>query len=106
MLFRITGGALLAIGCRQLSLTLHQSMLSHVLNSPVSFFDAHPRGRLLNRFTVDVEAIDTRLYLTGKQSVQNTLLMLARLFVIGSQVPLILAVGFVAAILLGLGMVS
>ncbi|CAN8006437.1 unnamed protein product, partial [Ixodes pacificus] len=104
VLFRTTGGALLAIGCRQLSLTLHQSMLCHVLNSPVSFFDAHPRGRLLNRFTVDVEAIDTRLYLTGKQSVQNTLLMLARLFVIGSQVPLILAVGFVAAILLGLGM--
>eukprot|EP00889_Picochlorum_renovo_P004424 jgi/Picre1/31454/NNA_006806.t1 len=48
-------GSLLAAG------TLQNSLLATVLRLPMSFFDSQPTGRLLNRFTKDVEAVDTSL---------------------------------------------
>ncbi|KAG0410064.1 hypothetical protein HPB47_012818 [Ixodes persulcatus] len=106
VLFRSSGGMLLAVSCRQLSLTMHQSMLSHVLHSPVSFFDSTPRGRLLNRFTLDLVSIDTRLYLAQKQGIQNIMISLARLSIVSSQEPPVMAVGVIAVILMAFGMRS
>jgi len=48
-------GALVAAG------NLHRSLLDTVLTLPMSFFDTQPTGRLLNRFTKDIEAVDTSL---------------------------------------------
>ena len=48
-------GALVAAG------NLHRSLLDTVLALPMSFFDTQPTGRLLNRFTKDIEAVDTSL---------------------------------------------
>ncbi|CAN8001619.1 unnamed protein product, partial [Ixodes hexagonus] len=104
VLFRIIGGSLLAMSARQLSVRLHYSMLSHVLLSPVTFFDSTPRGRLLNRFTVDLESIDCRLYLAGKISIQSALVTIARLSVVTTQAPPVLAVALVAAVLMVIGM--
>ncbi|KAM7294629.1 ATP-binding cassette sub-family C member 2-like [Ixodes scapularis] len=104
VLFRSSGGMLLAVSSRQLSLTMHQSMLKHVLHSPVSFFDSTPRGRLLNRFTLDLVSIDTRLYLAQKQGIQNIMIALARLSIASSQEPPVMAVGVIAAILVAFGM--
>ncbi|KAI8809603.1 P-loop containing nucleoside triphosphate hydrolase protein [Cladochytrium replicatum] len=39
----------------------HKAALLHMLNSPMSFFDANPIGRIMNRFSRDVNAIDQRL---------------------------------------------
>ncbi|KAI8813612.1 P-loop containing nucleoside triphosphate hydrolase protein [Cladochytrium replicatum] len=39
----------------------HKAALIHMLNSPMSFFDANPIGRIMNRFSRDVTAIDQRL---------------------------------------------
>lgn len=48
-------GSLIAAG------SLQKSLLKRVLRLPMSFFDSQPTGRLLNRFTKDVEAVDTSL---------------------------------------------
>ncbi|KAM7289698.1 putative ABC transporter [Ixodes scapularis] len=80
------------------------SMLSHVLSSPVPFFDANSRGRILNRFSVDLDAVDIKLYLFGKQFIQATLLTVARLTVAGCQAPGIMIVGSTALIALVIGM--
>ena len=48
-------GSLIAAG------SLQRSLLETVLRLPMSFFDSQPTGRLLNRFTKDVEAVDTSL---------------------------------------------
>ena len=50
--------------CIRASRKLHQRMLSAVLNSPLSFFDTTPIGRVINRFTADMMVLDDGLPLT------------------------------------------
>jgi ATP-binding cassette, subfamily C (CFTR/MRP), member 2 len=40
---------------------LHDALLAKVLALPMAFFDTQPSGRLMNRFTRDVEALDINL---------------------------------------------
>ncbi|KAG1687447.1 Canalicular multispecific organic anion transporter 1 [Nymphon striatum] len=43
------------------SAILHENMLTSLMKSPVSFFDTTPVGRILNRFTKDMEILDNEL---------------------------------------------
>ncbi|KAM7294635.1 multidrug resistance-associated protein 1 [Ixodes scapularis] len=104
VLFRCSGGALLAVSTRQLSRALHYDMLSHVLSSPVSFFDSTPRGRVLNRFSIDFDMIDVRYYVTLKTSIQNALLAFSKLSVVATQSPVVLGIGGVGAVIFVFGM--
>ncbi|CAO3570415.1 unnamed protein product [Mortierella alpina] len=44
--------------CLRASLLLHNDALERVLRLPMSFFDATPQGRILNRFSSDIAAVD------------------------------------------------
>ena len=50
---------------------LHLGLLQGILNSPISFFDGTPIGRILNRFSSDMVVIDEELSQTLSQ-VTNT----------------------------------
>jgi ABC-type multidrug transport system fused ATPase/permease subunit len=41
--------------------TVFQFMVVHVLKAPLSYFESTPLGRILNRFTYDMEVIDLTL---------------------------------------------
>ncbi|KAG0409887.1 hypothetical protein HPB47_012995 [Ixodes persulcatus] len=97
---RTLGSVLFALGVRRLSQLMHRRMTSHVLRSPVSFFDSVPRGRILNRFAVDLDSIDSRMYLAGKLTVQNSLLAISKLAVIGTQAPVVLISGAASVVLM------
>lgn len=43
------------------SRSLYSQMTSHVLRAPLSYFETTPLGRVLNRFTYDVETLDLTL---------------------------------------------
>ncbi|XP_049276080.1 ATP-binding cassette sub-family C member 2-like [Rhipicephalus sanguineus] len=102
--FRAAGSVLLAMSAQRLSRSLRNDMLSHVLQSPVTFFDESPRGRILNRFSSDIDYADSRSFLSGKQSVQNTLLTFAKIAVVGTQAPLVIGVTLVMALLVCYGL--
>ncbi|XP_064609513.1 ATP-binding cassette sub-family C member 5-like [Liolophura sinensis] len=38
---------------------LHKKVLAKVMSSPVSFFDSTPSGRIMNRFSADIDMLDT-----------------------------------------------
>ena len=40
------------------STNLHRGMLNNILRAPIQFFDQNPVGRILNRFTQDLETLD------------------------------------------------
>ncbi len=47
------------IGCLLASRKLHNNLLSSVMNAPLRFFEVTPIGRILNRFSKDIENVDT-----------------------------------------------
>nr|XP_054929053.1 ATP-binding cassette sub-family C member 4-like [Dermacentor andersoni] len=64
---------------------MHREMVRRVLGSPVGFFDATPRGRVLNRFSTDLDHVDTRLYMATKQVMQTLPVAVAKIAVTGLQ---------------------
>ncbi len=40
------------------SSALHKQMLTSILTAPMTFFDSTPSGRILNRFSGDIAAVD------------------------------------------------
>ncbi|XP_033327648.2 ATP-binding cassette sub-family C member 4 isoform X2 [Megalopta genalis] len=56
--------------CMNSSKNLHNLMFSSLLKAPMLFFDTHPSGRILNRFSKDVGAVDEMLPRTMIESIQ------------------------------------
>lgn len=40
---------------------LHESMAKSVIRSPMTFFETTPVGRIINRFSSDMDAVDSNL---------------------------------------------
>ena len=43
------------------SQNLHKLILDQTMHAPLSFFESNPSGRILNRFTSDIEVVDKRI---------------------------------------------
>nr|XP_037272800.1 LOW QUALITY PROTEIN: multidrug resistance-associated protein 1-like [Rhipicephalus microplus] len=93
VLFRCLGVVAMAWGNQRLSQRLHANMLSRLLSSPTPSFDSTPRGRIVTRFSLDLYAVDLRLFLSGKQCVQNVLVAMGKLCVVASQASIVVLVG-------------
>jgi ABC-type multidrug transport system fused ATPase/permease subunit len=84
-------------GTYQASINLHNQLLYRVLYSPLRFFEVTPIGRILNRFSKDMESIDTSVMDTLKFFTEKVLDGVTIIAVIGSIVPpFLLVVPFVA----------
>ncbi|KAH1009382.1 hypothetical protein HUJ04_001743 [Dendroctonus ponderosae] len=49
------------LGCVTAAAILHKHLLNNVLRLPIMFFDTTPTGRILSRFSKDVEVVDDTL---------------------------------------------
>lgn len=49
------------LACWRAARYLHELLLSHVLKAPLQFFEVTPVGRILSRFSKDMDILDTSL---------------------------------------------
>uniref|UniRef100_A0A2C9JFB3 Multidrug resistance-associated protein 5 n=1 Tax=Biomphalaria glabrata TaxID=6526 RepID=A0A2C9JFB3_BIOGL len=66
---------------------LHDSGFKSVLKCSMSFFESTPLGRIINRFSADLDEIDIRLPLNVEIFLSNVLQVLAALAIIGYVSP-------------------
>ncbi|KAJ8918453.1 hypothetical protein NQ315_008150 [Exocentrus adspersus] len=69
------------------STRLHNSMFNKTIFAPMRFFNTNPIGRILNRFSKDIGAVDETLPITFIDTIQIGLTVLAISLVIGSLNP-------------------
>ncbi|XP_070201565.1 ATP-binding cassette sub-family C member 3-like [Littorina saxatilis] len=73
------------------SKNLHASMLDSILHQPMIFFDTNPLGRILNRFSRDVDALDGPMGKTVRMFVRQSFNVLSVLVVITYSTPIFVA---------------
>jgi len=82
----------IAFGSMVASRNLHTGLLSRVMRCPMAFFDTTPLGRIVNRFSKDIDIVDTNI----PQFSQNFLITFAPLvstvIVITYSTPIFIAV--------------
>ena len=78
------------------SLHLHNNLLHGVLRCPMQFFDSTPVGRIINRFSKDIDTVDDEMPMYILDFLEQVFETLAIMFVIAYASPLFLvAVPFV-----------
>ncbi|XP_077338862.1 ATP-binding cassette sub-family C member 5-like isoform X2 [Lithobates pipiens] len=87
LLLRFLRGYVFVKSSLKASTKLHDLLFQKVLCSPVKLFDTTPLGRILNRFTRDVDEVDVRLPNQMEQLIQNMILVFFCLGIISSVFP-------------------
>lgn len=57
----LAGAACLACGSTAAASALHRQLIGRVLRQPMEWFDTTPTGRILARFSNDINTVDTKL---------------------------------------------
>lgn len=69
------------------SKNIHDRMIQRVIRSPMQFFERTPLGRIMNRFTNDIQKIDSQLPSVFKTFFQTVISCAINLLVIGITLP-------------------
>jgi len=74
-------------------------MLSSVLRAPLTFFEMTPAGRILNRFSRDIETVDTMLPELIDQWLGSAFDVLATVVILLYSTPIFIALAVPLAVL-------
>ncbi|GIX77997.1 multidrug resistance-associated protein 1 [Caerostris extrusa] len=91
VLSALFGGVFLVFGATRASERFHRFMLDSVLKSPMSFFDTTPVGRIINRFTTDLEILDNQLFFYIEGWLNCVFSSISSFVIIGMNTPIFLA---------------
>ncbi|KAJ3075759.1 hypothetical protein HDU98_006997 [Podochytrium sp. JEL0797] len=69
------------------SRVLHEKALARILRAPTSFYDTTPLGRIINRFSRDVDAIDNNLAFSFRQLISQIAITLSTFIVMCYSLP-------------------
>ncbi|XP_052022568.1 ATP-binding cassette sub-family C member 12 isoform X5 [Apodemus sylvaticus] len=74
------------------SSSLHNRVFSKIVRSPMSFFDTTPTGRLMNRFSKDMDELDVRLPFHAENFLQQFFMVVFILVIMAAVFPVVLVV--------------
>jgi len=57
----LAGGILMARLRVRVAKALHENMIKKIMRTPISFFDVTPAGRIMNRFSKEMNSVDTTM---------------------------------------------
>jgi ATP-binding cassette subfamily C (CFTR/MRP) protein 1 len=86
-------------GCISASEATHRTLLNQCLRYPMNFFDTTPTGRLINRFSKDIDVLDAHLPRNIQWWLRCATAVLAMLFVISMSTPIFLFPATVVGVL-------
>ncbi|XP_063772646.1 ATP-binding cassette sub-family C member 5 isoform X1 [Pseudophryne corroboree] len=94
LILKAVRGVVFVKGVLRASSKLHDELFRRILRSPMKFYDTTPTGRILNRFSKDMDEVDIRLPFQAEMFVQNVILVFFCLGVIAGVFPwFLVAVG-------------
>ncbi|XP_034128594.1 multidrug resistance-associated protein 1 isoform X6 [Drosophila guanche] len=82
----------ISLGCLDCSRLLHTTLLYYNLRWPMELFDTTPLGRIVNRFSKDIDTIDNVLPFNIRVVMGQGFMVLATIVVISMSTPIFLAV--------------
>lgn len=98
-LFVVFASLMLYVGNVLAGKRLHAGILTNIMAAPMSFFDTTPLGRIINRFSKDIDVLDTVIPRTAESWLACLLRVLSVPIVIGYSTPWFLTVMFPITIL-------
>ncbi len=81
---------MLAYSSMRAAKNLHQGLLVNIMHLPMQFFETTPIGRIVNRFSRDVNAVDDKIPRSLGMFIRTFLATLGTIFVISYSTPLFL----------------
>lgn len=95
----LLGAIGLSRGAVRASNTLHADLLTRIMHSPMAFFDTTPIGRIVNRFSKDIDVVDTTLPGTFRSWLICLLQVLSTVIVICFSFPSFVLIVFLLGII-------
>ncbi|XP_071514768.1 multidrug resistance-associated protein 1-like [Panulirus ornatus] len=86
--FLFVGMLCLMLGGVRASRDLHDGLLHTIIRLPMSFFDTNPSGRIMNRFSKDINALDTVLPGIIRAFINNIFQVFTTMVVIVAATPI------------------
>ena len=84
-------GVIFSVALVKASSRLHLKLLDNIMRAPMSFFDSVPSGRIMNRFSKDVETTDNTLPQTVRSFLMTMCTVLQVFIIISYTTPIFLA---------------
>ncbi|PIA15690.1 P-loop containing nucleoside triphosphate hydrolase protein [Coemansia reversa NRRL 1564] len=81
------------------STVVHQNMLTGVLRSPMSFFNTTPTGRILNRFSADIQKCDEALPINISNCLSQLVSLMLGIVIVGISTPPMLIIFPILAVI-------
>jgi ATP-binding cassette subfamily C (CFTR/MRP) protein 1 len=90
--FIMLGVLAVTVGTLRASVRLHTDLMNHILSSTMAWFDTTPTGRIINRFSKDIDEVDLMIPMHVKDILNQVFAVIASILVIVYANPIILVV--------------